>query len=327
MIIYREGMDDKIALIKKVYTDVSNPAAFSTPIRTWKRIKRLDPSITLKQVENVLRGVDAYTLHRPVRRVIKSRRYLSSGLNKYFQIDLLVLNPSSARTNRKNYILICVDAFSRKLFAVPLKTKRGVEVKEALESIIRENGGIPPAKVVSDKGTEFLNIHVQNFMGKYNIIHFTTQNIQHAGLAERAIRTLKEKVGRYLTYKQTKLFIPKLKEFVNAYNNRSHSALPNGMSPSDVNPSNELKVWKHQFARYFRRAPGFYGPAKFDVGNIVRLSEFQGKFKKSTDISFTREKFVITHVLETNPRTYKVAALKNGEQILGAFYPRELIRA
>jgi len=320
-------MSDKIALIKSVYTKVSDPAAFSTPRRTWETVKRLDSTITLKQVEDVLRGLDAYTLHRPVKRVIKSRRYLSSGLNKYFQIDLMVLNASSARTNRKGYVLICVDAFSRKLFALPLKTKTGVEVAAALETIVRENQGIPPAKIVTDKGKEFLNIHVQNFMARYNIIHFTTENVQHAALAERVIRTLREKIGRYMTHKETRLFIPKLKDFVSAYNNRPHSALPDKMSPSDVNPRNELKVWKHQFARHFRRAPGFYGPAKLAVGEIVRLSEFQGRFKKSSDLSFTREKFVITHVLETKPRTYKVAALQDGEEILGAFYASELIKS
>lgn len=320
-------MDAKISLIKRVYTDPSNPVAFSTPRRTWLHVKKINPSITLELVKRILTTLDAYTLHRPVRRIIKGRRYISPGLNKYFQIDLMVLGDGLARTNFNHYILVAIDAFSRKLFVVPLKTKSGPEVAAALEQIVKENHGIPMRKIVSDKGREFLNAHVKRFMDKYNVIHFTTENIQHAALAERVIRTLREKIGRYLTHKQTRLFVPSLKSFVTAYNNRPHSALPDGMSPEEVNPKNELKVWKHQYARHFRRAPGFYGTAKFSVGDTVRLSEFQGRFKKSTDATFTKEKFVVTHILETKPRTYKVAALKDGEEILGAFYAGELIKS
>jgi hypothetical protein len=317
--------EGQIEIIKKIFTDISNPASFSTPMKVWEKAKKKDPNISLQLVKNVLLGLDSYSLHRRVKKVMKTRKYISSGLNKYFQMDLMVLNPETAKSNfQKSYILICIDTFSRKLFARALRTKSGSEVAKAIQSIIDENQGIPPSKIVTDKGTEFLNWVVQNLFKKYNINHFTTENVQHAAIAERIIRTLREKIGKYLTYKNTRSFINKLGEFVKGYNKSSHKALPKGMSPSEVNKENELKVWKHQFAKHFRKAPGFYGKAKAKVGDIIRLSEWQGRFKKSSNISFTKEKFIVTHILETKPRTYKVSAL-DGEEILGAFYPSEIL--
>lgn len=315
---------NQVNLIKSLYTDVSNPVSFSTPIKIFYAAKKKDKSITLELVKNVLLALDSFSLHRGVRKV-KGRRYISPGLNKYFQIDLMVLNPETARVNSfNNYILICIDTFSRKLFAKPLKTKSGIEVSKNMELIINDNHGIPPSKIVSDKGKEFLNVHFQNLMKRYKIKHFTTENVQHAAIAERVIRTLREKIGKYITYKNSKSFISELNDFVEGYNKKPHRALPREMAPSEVNKTNELMVWKHQFAKHFRKAPGLYGKNKAKVGDIIRLSEWQGRFKKSGNITFTKEKFIITHVLETKPRTYKVSDLK-GEEILGVFYPSEIL--
>lgn len=316
---------DQVNLIKHVYTDVSHPSSFSTPLKVWQTVNKKDKTISLHLVKNVLLGLDSYSLHKRVKKVFKSRRYISPGLNKYFQMDLMVLNPDTAKVNLyNNYILICMDTFSRKLFARPLKTKHGEAVTRATESIFQENNGCPPGKIITDKGKEFLNSHFQNLMNKYKIVHFTTENVQHAAIAERVIRTLRETIGKYMTYKNSKTFITKLQEFVIGYNKKPHRALPKSMSPSEVTPKNELVVWKHQFAKHFRKAPGIYGKAKAKVGDIIRLSEWQGRFKKSGNITFTREKFIITQVLETKPRTYKVSDLK-GEEILGAFYPPEIL--
>lgn len=307
-------------LVKKVFLDPSHPAGFSSARRVWTAVK--DTGITLGDVTRILETFEAHTTHRP-RRKQKTRRYISSGLNDYFQIDLMVLNPTMARLNRGGFLLLCLDAFSRRLFARVLKSKRGKDVAEALHSIIKENNSIPPRNCLSDSGSEFRNSHVQDLFKRYNINHFLASGTNKSGLIERVIRTLREKIGPYMTHFNTRLFLPKLTSFVSAYNNRHHSALPKGMTPNDVTLKNELKVWKHQFANYFRRAPGYYSKPRYRVGQVVRISKLLGTFKKSSDPTFTQEKFRITHVLHTYPITYKIVDLE-GEEILGALYESEI---
>lgn len=314
----------KSNLVKKIYRDVGNPAGYTNPRRVWLEARKVDSGITLGQVKSVLSSIPAYTLHRRVRRAVFTRKYLSPGLNHYFQMDLFVLNEKTSRANRCKYLLFTLDVFSRKLFVRALKTKSGEEVASAIKSIIRENNSVPPLKVLTDRGREFLNRHVNDLLNTFGTVHFTSENIYHSALVERVIRTLREKFGRYMTDNKTDVFVTKLQDFVSAYNRTPHAALPHKMCPDDVNPRNELKVWKHQFAPHFRRAPGYYGRPKFSVGQVVRISKFQGKFKKSSDTSFTEELFVITHVLETKPWTYKIAALKDGDPVIGAFYSSEL---
>jgi len=165
---------------------------------------------------------------------------------------------------------------------------------------------------------------VQDVFRRYGIIHFTTENVYHAGIVEQTIRTLREWFGKYMTHNKTDVFLPRLQNFVSAYNNTHHSALPLGMTPNQVSPKNELYVWKHQFAKHFRRAPGFYGRDDLNVADVVRITKFREKFFKSSQTTFTPERFVITRVLETKPLTYKIAGLGDGEPIIGAFYRAEL---
>ena len=310
--------------IRKVYLNEEHPAGFSSPRRVWVSVRSQHPSITLKEVRSVLSEIESYALHRRVKRPRKTRPYTSPGLNHYFQMDLFVLNQKLARINRAGFVLFAIDAFSKRLFCRKLLRKDGESVAEAIRSIIKENNSIPPLKVVTDKGKEFMAGVVQDTFRKFGITHFTSENVYHAGVVERAIRTLREKFGKFMTHHKTDVFLPRLKNFVSAYNNAPHSALPLGMSPNQVNPRNELRVWKHQFAKHFRRAPGFYGQGDLNVGHIVRITKFREKFTKSSQTTFTPERFVITHVLQTKPLTYKIASLGDGEPISGAFYRAEL---
>ena len=122
---------------------------------------------------------------------------------------------------------------------------------------------------------------------------------------DRVIRTLRERFGHYMTHNNTRIFIHKLPDFVSAYNQSLHSALPQSISPAEVRPKNE--VWKHRSARYFRRAPGYTKHKNLKLGQIVCITRYPGRFKKSTDATFTSEKFVISKVLHTKPTTYTIS--------------------
>lgn len=311
-------------LIRKIFTDPQDPAGFGSVKKVYDRAKRLDARIGLSDVKKVLASTPAYTLHKSRMLKFPTRAHLSPGINHYFQMDLMVLNDTLARLNKYRYILFVIDIFTKKLFLRPLKTKAGQEVSKALQSIIKENNFVPPLKLSSDRGLEFLNAHVKSFINKYNILHFTSLNLYHSAVVERVIRTMKERFARYMTHHNTKIFVPKLQEFVKSYNLSPHSSLPDGMSPNSVNKKNEVRVWKHMYSKILRRAPGFSNRPKLKVGQHVKLSSYPNTFRKSTDITHTQENFVITHVLPTSPTTYLLADLKKAEDIQGAFYREEL---
>ena len=66
---------------------------------------------------------------------------------------------------------------------------------------------------------------------------------------------------------------------------------------------------------------------KYQIGDKVQIASYRNVFRKSYwDTTFTHELFEIIDTLQTNPPTYKLKDLKEGELIEGTFYEEELQR-
>lgn len=157
-------------------------------------------------------------------------------------------------------------------------------------------------------------------MKKNGVIYNTTSNPDvKAAMAERSIRTLKQKIFKYLTYADTFTFIDKLQDFVNAYNNTYHRTIR--MKPSEVNDRNILQVYEN--IKKSQRIPVKKSKPKLKVGDHVRISKEKGIFAKGYDRNWCREIYRVTTVVRRKPVVYRLVDL-SGEEITGTFYELEL---
>ena len=76
-----------------------------------------------------------------------------------------------------------------------------------------------PNKIWVDKGTEFWNRSVQSFLQNNNIEMYSTHNEGKFVAAERFIRTLKNKIYKYMNSVSKNVYIDNLYDIVNKYNN------------------------------------------------------------------------------------------------------------
>ena len=198
--------------------------------------------ISSKKLKNWLSGEDAYTLHVPVRRKFRRRKTIVSGIGEQWQGDLVDVS-SLKKYNRGNtFILTVVDCFSRVAYAVPLKNKTSKSVISGLKSVIKKAGGVV-RRFQSDKGIEFGNRGVQDFLSSQGIEHFTTENDDVKGsIVERFNCTLKEKLWRYFTQHKTLKYVSVLPDILASYNKTYHRSI--GMAPLEVNLENQETVWK-----------------------------------------------------------------------------------
>ena len=111
-----------------------------------------------------------------------------------------------------------------------LRDKKGTSVAYALREIF-EQGRIPK-RIRTDKGQEFRSKEVQSVLNNFGVIHLYAQNKTKAAVAERAIKTIKTKIYRYLTYQQSYRYTDKLQTFVKSYNNTYHRTI--GMKVSTI---------------------------------------------------------------------------------------------
>ena len=269
----------------------------------------------LTKVNDFLMKQDAYTLHRNVRRRFRRRKTYVPGMDHLWQMDLVDLSSLSRHNDGYRYLLTCIDVFSKYGRVATLKTKTGVAVRDAFESMITDT---KPLYVQTDKGTEFLNTNFQKLLIDNDIKHYTSQNEDiKCAVVERWNRTLMTKLHRYFTHKNTLRYLDIIQDLVHSYNNTYHSSIK--MSPTQVDAKNERKVYKTLYPPTQRKKVRY----KFSVGDTVRISSARIAFAKGYRQKWSEEIFKVVKLYPTDPPTYGLTDY-DGESIAGKFYVEEL---
>ena len=77
-------------------------------------------------------------LHKPVVKKFRKRKVYVKGIEEIFAADLVDMQAFSKFNNGVKYLLTVIDVFSRYGWMVPLKTKTGLEVANALKKIFQQ---------------------------------------------------------------------------------------------------------------------------------------------------------------------------------------------
>jgi len=296
-------------LMETIYYDPRNPGSF-TSVNNLQRYSNKDRST----VQSFLSAQDAYTLHKPMRIRFQRRRTYSKGINDLFQADLVDLSSLSSYNDGFRYLLTCIDVFSKYAWCIPLKTKSGRDVSAAFERILADR---TCTMLQTDKGTEWLNSVMQSLLNGRGIRFYTSENEDiKASIVERFNRTIKSKMWRYFTYKNTRRYLDVLDDLVHSYNNTYHRSI--GMKPTEVDSSMEQQVRE----RLYPLKPKTF-KWKFDLNDHVRMSMHRESFQKGYTGNWSEELFVIVTRHSTVPVTYGLQDLA-GEDIKGKFYEQEL---
>ena len=149
-------------------------------------------------------GVDAESndqlaneLHRQVIISFKGRKVYSSLIDNIWGVDLADMQSLSKYNKGIKYLLCAIDLFSKYTLVVPLKDKRGISIVNAFQKIISK--GRKPNKIWVDQGGEFYNKLFKRFLKINNIEMYSTYNEGKYVVAERFIRTLKNKILKHMT--------------------------------------------------------------------------------------------------------------------------------
>ena len=218
------------------------------------------------------------------------------------------------------YLLIVVDVFSKHAFVIALKKKYSKSVIDAFDKIVTDEKR-KSFKLQIDKGKEFVNRALCAKLEDWDIQFYVSQNEDiKASMVERFNRTLKTKMWKYFTYRNTyKKFVDILQDMVHSYN-RTHQRTI-GRAPPDVNANNSAEV----FERMYGSQPQQPVEPKLKVEQKVRISKTRCTFNKGYLPNWTEEIFTADKVMGTNPPRYKIVDY-GGEPVEGSFYNRELQR-
>ena len=208
------------------------------------------------------------------------------------------------------FLLCVIDIFSKYAWVVPLKDKKGASTVNAFQKRL-DKSGRKSNKIWVDKESEFYNSSFKIWLKDNDIEMYLIHNEGKLIAAERFIRTLKTKIYKSMTSVSKNVYIDKLDDIVDDYNNTYHRTIK--IKPVDVKDNTYID---------FKKEVNDKDP-KFKVSDRVRISKYKNIFAKGYPPNWSEDVFVASKIKNTVPRIYVINDL-NGEEIIGTFHEKEL---
>ena len=133
---------------------------------------------------------------------------------------------------------------------------------------ILDNSTRKPNKVWIDKGSEFYNSSFKKWLKDNDIEMYSIHNEGKYVVAERFITILKNKIHKYMTAVSKNVYINKLVDLINEYNNTYHRTIK--VRPIEVKDNAYIDSVKEVSDK----------DPKFKVGDHVRISKYKNIFPK-----------------------------------------------
>ena len=152
---------------------------------------------------------------------------------------------------------------------------------------------------------------MKSWLQENDIEMYSMHNEGKSVVAERFITTLKNKIYKYMTSISSNLYVDKLDDLVNEYNNTYHRTIK--INPVDVKDNTYINFGKESNDK----------DPKFKIGDYVRISKYKNIFATGYTSNWSEETFVIKKVKNTVPWTYVINDL-NGEETIKTFPKKEL---
>ena len=134
----------------------------------------------------------------------------------------------------------------------------------------------------------------------------STHNQGKSVVAERFIRTSKNKIYKHMTAISQNIYFDVLDDNVDEYNSTYHKTIK--MKPIDVK--------SNSFAEYNEESNE--KDLKFKISDHVRISKYKNVFAKGYKPNWSEEVFIIKRIKNTVPWAYAISDLHK-EEIVGSF--------
>ena len=230
----------------------------------------------------------------------KKRKVYSSFKDNIWGADLADMQLISKYSKGIRYLICTIDLFSKYAWIFPLKDKKVVSIVNAFQKII-DNSKRKPNKIQADQGSEFYNSQFKEVLKENHMEKYSTQNEGKSAVAEKFIKTLKNKIYKHMTAVLKDFDV--LDVIVDEYDNTFHKTIK--IKPIDI----KLDSYSVYNVESNEKDP------KFKAGDHVRISKYKNIFAKVYTPNWYEEVFAISKIKNTVPWTYVINDLNDGETI------------
>ena len=109
--------------------------------------------------------------HKPIIRKINKRKVYLQFKDNIWGVDLGDIQSLSRKNKGIRYLLCAIGLYSKYVFVIPLKDKKGISIVNAFNKIIKQSSK-KPNKIWVDQGGEFYNNVFEKWLSENDIIMY-----------------------------------------------------------------------------------------------------------------------------------------------------------
>ena len=183
----------------------------------------------------------------PLKKNSPTNKILYSHVDEIWSIELADKVDDKISNNKGfRYIFVIkyiCDNFSKYAWCVPLKNRYSQTITNEFSNILTTSKQ-KPLKIESDRGAEFYNSIIQNFLKSKDIHHYSRFTDKGPSIAERVIRTLRNLIKKPVFLAGNADWLSVIPSVIKKYNNSYHNTVK--MNPNQASKkSNEKLVYSN----------------------------------------------------------------------------------
>lgn len=303
------------------YKAYGNPSFFTGDAKVLLKGYRdggYKPAIKLNDVQHFLSKQSVYGLHRKQVNKFERNKIYSMFQGDIFALDIADMNAFSEQNDEVKYILMGIDAFSKKGYAVPVNGKKAIDILNGFKEM-RGDIKYTIYNISVDNGGEFLG-EFKKYCKNEGINLYTVQGEQKNAIVERFILTVKTRLWKYLRFSGKHRWLEVLPKMIKTYNETIHRSIK--MKPNSVHNGNSHIIYSRLYpGRYIKKPP------VFKIGDAVRHSIKIGDRAKSYEGKYSIPIFLIKKIKYNIKGTHPVYMLEEAfskKEYPGWWYKQQL---
>ena len=187
------------------------------------------------------------------------------------------------------------------MWTIHLKNKYSQTITQEISNILTKSKR-SPLKIESDRGAEFSNSILQNFLKAKNVQHYSNFTDKRPSIAEKVIRTVRNMLRKPVFEKGNAEWLSELPSVIKKKNNSIHSATKMTHIQASEK-SNGKEVYSNLKDNREVRKP------KIKLGNLVRTSDIKKLFANDDSTHYSFKLYTITEVIHDTIPSYRIDVL------------------